>query len=212
MPFAHTHREDFSKKNGVCQLFSRRFTGICRNLSISGKIKPSPCQSCPLFALSLWREKREKIVSRFVASPCLLKIFRCKIFFGKNVKPSLRQASPCFILLNAKFSKNCQPLSEASPRGEAPCKARWWGAQHTMQSPFLIVWIFRKEFLKIKGRSPFFDCLNIFDKKLPKAKGQVQNRTTKKLKWQQQNSIKTLTQQENCFSQNAINIYRLPCN
>ena len=40
MPFAHTHREDFSKKNGVCQLFSRRFTGICRNLSISGKIKP----------------------------------------------------------------------------------------------------------------------------------------------------------------------------
>lgn len=42
MPFAHTHREDFSKKNGVCQLFSRRFTGICRNLSISGKIKPSP--------------------------------------------------------------------------------------------------------------------------------------------------------------------------
>jgi len=91
----------------------------------------------------------KKIVSRFVASPCLLKIFRCKIFFGKNVKPSLRQASPCFILLNAKFSKNCQSLSEASPcllkifrckiffgknvkpslrqaspRGEAPCEAR----------------------------------------------------------------------------------------
>ena len=42
MPFAHIHREDFSKKNGVCQLFSRCFTGICANLNISGKIKPSP--------------------------------------------------------------------------------------------------------------------------------------------------------------------------
>ena len=27
------------------------------------------------------------------------------------------QTSPCFILLKAKFSKNCQPLSEASPWG-----------------------------------------------------------------------------------------------
>ena len=42
------------------------------------------------------------------------------------VKPS-----PCFILLNAKFSKNCQPLSEASPRGaflaELPSKGNLGG-------------------------------------------------------------------------------------
>ena len=138
MPFAHTHREDFSKKTGVCQLFSRRFTGICRNLSISGKIKPlnrlplggklsvkRTDEGRSLFSNCLPKVTlREKFVSRFVASPCLLKIFRCKIFFGKNVKPSLRQAFPCFILLDAKFSKNCQPLLEASPRGEAPCEAR----------------------------------------------------------------------------------------
>ena len=54
------------------------------------------------------------------ASPCLKKIQRTSFFSAKMGILSLRQGFPLLLFAIAKISKNCQPCSKASHRGEAP--------------------------------------------------------------------------------------------
>ena len=152
MPFAHTHREDFSKKNGVCQLFSRRFTGICGNLSISGKIKPLnrllPYQGFFSPRGDGHRPFRNAPTGRFVTD--CYKLFK--------------------ILIAAYF--------RGFPSGGKLCRvaAVMRGAAYYAQPIFDCLNI-PEGISENQGAQPIFDCLNIFDKKFLKIKGQLQNRT-----------------------------------
>ena len=72
------------------------------------------------------------------------------------VKPS-----PCFILLKAKWSKNCQPLSEASPRGEGVAERRRMRGVAYYAKPIFDIPNISEEISKDQGAKPIFDFPNI---------------------------------------------------